>query len=195
MKFNLPTKKEDFYLIFVTIRLVLSIPKYLFLSLIIAFLSLTIFTVSQNLDFFFNSILGGFLPLENRLILFLELFPLIGAFYNISTGILLILLSVFIGINISLVVYHIFEHEFSASSGSVSLLGIVFGFLGAGCAACGSVLLLGILSLFGATSLILLLPFHGIEVSFIAFIALFLSTYWIADGMREGEIAGCPIDI
>jgi hypothetical protein len=52
-----------------------------------------------------------------------------------------------------------------------------------------------VLSLFGASGLVLLLPLGGLELSILAVVALLLSTYWLADGMRGGEIRGCPVDL
>ncbi|MFC6724776.1 hypothetical protein ACFQE1_10400 [Halobium palmae] len=52
-----------------------------------------------------------------------------------------------------------------------------------------------VFSLFGASGLLLLLPLEGLEFSLLAGVALVLSMYWIADGMRGGEVNGCPVDV
>ena len=67
--------------------------------------------------------------------------------------------------------------------------------LGAGCAACGPAVLVGLLSLVGAAGLLTLLPFEGLELTALAALALVLSIFWIADGMRGGMIRGCPVDV
>jgi hypothetical protein len=54
--------------------------------------------------------------------------------------------------------------------------------------------LVGLLSLVGASGTVLL-PFDGLEFTALAVVALVLSSYWLADGMRGGEINGCPIDL
>jgi FtsH-binding integral membrane protein len=71
----------------------------------------------------------------------------------------------------------------------------VLGTLGAGCAACGSAVLLGLLSLVGVSTTLLFLPLDGLEFALGAVVVLTLSIYWLADGMRGGEINGCPVDI
>jgi len=71
---------------------------------------------------------------------------------------------------------------------------VILGALGAGCAACGSAVLAGVLSLVGASGLALLLPLDGVEFAALASVALVLSMYWLADGMRGGSIDGCPVD-
>lgn len=63
----------------------------------------------------------------------------------------------------------------------------------AGCAACGSAVLAGLLSLFGVAGAGTLLPLDGLEFSLLALVALVLSIYWVAEGMRGGEIRGCPV--
>lgn len=70
---------------------------------------------------------------------------------------------------------------------------MVLGTLGAGCASCGSVLLVGVLSLAGASGVLAALPLDGLEFALLAICALLLSTFWIADGMRGGTVPGCPI--
>jgi hypothetical protein len=51
-----------------------------------------------------------------------------------------------------------------------------------------------VLSLVGATGLLTLLPFEGQAFTVLAAAVLVLSMYWLADGMRGGEIRGCPVD-
>jgi hypothetical protein len=71
----------------------------------------------------------------------------------------------------------------------------VLGTLGAGCAACGSAVLAGLLSLVGGSGLLLLLPLDGLEFALGSGVVLLLSVFWLADGMRGGEINGCPVDV
>jgi hypothetical protein len=93
------------------------------------------------------------------------------------------------------VAYHVREHGLSAEGSGGSAIGVFLGLLGAGCAACGSAILVGVLSLVGAAGLATALPLEGLEFSGLAVVALLLSTYWLADGMRGGEIRGCPVDL
>lgn len=191
---RLPTRRKDIRLIGRTTRLVLSVPLYAVLAVVVSFVSLTAFTVSQNWGFFTGTVVGGNLPLTNRLVILSEFYPFVGTFYGTAASVAMVVIAVLAGVNIALVTYHFREHEISASGGGGSLVGVVLGLLGAGCAACGSAVLLGVLSLFGAGGLVLALPFDGLEISLLAVVALLLSTYWIADGMRGGEVAGCPIE-
>ncbi|ERH01735.1 MAG: hypothetical protein J07HN6_01292 [Halonotius sp. J07HN6] len=192
---RLPTRREDIRLIGRTMRLVLSIPAYAVFGVVAAVTSLTLFSLSQNLTLTADLIVGGSLPLADRLVLVVEQYPFVGTNYSAVDGAALLLVVSLVGANLTLVTYHLREHDLSAAGSGGSLLGVALGVLGAGCAACGSAILLGVLSLFGASGLVLLLPLGGLELSLLAVIALVLSTYWVADGMRGGEIQGCPITV
>lgn len=192
---TLPTSGADLRLIARTARLVLAIPSYAVVALSAALAALSVFVLTQNLTLVNDIVLGGNLPLWNRLRVLLALYPFLGTSFGTFTGLAVVVIAALIGVNLAMVIYHFREHGVSARESSGSAAGAFLGTLGAGCAACGSVFLAGIFSLFGASGLLLLLPFDGLEFSLLAVIPLVLSMYWIADGMRGGEINGCPIDI
>lgn len=195
MGIRLPTGRQDIRLMLRTVRLVLSIPTYAAFAIVVAWVSLTAFSLTQNLTLVTDLIIGGSLPLSERLILIREQYPFLGTNYSVINGTALVGVVALIGANLALVLYHFLEHDLSASGSGGSMVGVALGLVGAGCAACGSALLLGVLSLFGASGLLLVLPLGGLELSLLAVGALLLSTYWLADGMRGGRIQGCPIDV
>jgi hypothetical protein len=49
--------------------------------------------------------------------------------------------------------------------------------------------------LFGVGSSLLFLPLDGLEFALAALVVLTLSIHWLADGMRGGEVAGCPVEL
>ncbi|WP_435067208.1 hypothetical protein [Haloplanus sp. C73] len=172
-----------------TTRLVLGGPGYAALAVVAAAVALTGFVLSQNLATVGDT-LAGRVPAT----ILLELYPFVGTSYGPATGLLVVSVSLLVGVDVALVAYHVREHRLSAESGGGSLLGVVLGTLGAGCAACGSAILAGVLSLFGVAGLATLLPLDGLEFALLALVALVLSIHWLADGMRGGEIRGCPVD-
>ena len=174
-----------------TTRLVLSGPGYALLALVASALALTVFVLAQNLPLVGDVLVGGSLPLGTRLTVLVGLF----LSFEPATTLLLLLIAALTGIDAALVTYHLREHHVSLGEGGGSLLGVVLGTLGAGCAACGSVLLAGVLAAVGAGGLLTLLPLEGLEFAVLALGALVLSVYWLADGMRGGEIRGCPVDL
>jgi hypothetical protein len=187
---SVPIRAADWRLMGRTARLVLGGPRYALVAVVAAAVALTGFVLSQNLRFA-GDVIAGPVPASALL----ELYPFVGTSYGPVTGSVLILVAAFVGVDIALVAYHVREHRLSAERGGGSLIGVVLGTLGAGCAACGSAILAGLLSLFGAAGLVTLLPLDGLEFTLLALVALVLSIHWLADGMRGGEIRGCPIEL
>jgi hypothetical protein len=191
---RVPTTGSDVRLVARTARLVLSLPAYALLATLAAAATLAAFVLSQNLPLVGDVVVGGSLPVATRLRIALELFPFVGTSYSVLSGGALVVVSVLTGVNLAMVAYHVREHGLSPQGGGGSLAGVVLGALGAGCAACGSAVLAGVLSLVGASGLALLLPFDGVEFAVLASVALLLSMYWLAEGMRGGRIGGCPVE-
>lgn len=191
---DLPTRGEDWRLVGRTARLVLGVPRYAVLALAAAVVGLTLFVYTLNAGLVNALVLGGSLPVENRVGILLNLYPVISptAYTLVETAVLLVVAGL-VGVNIALVAYHLLEHA-SLRGGTGSAAGVVLGTLGAGCAACGSTVLAGLLSLFGATGLLALLPLDGLEFALASLAVLALSLYWLADGMRGGMVRGCPVD-
>jgi hypothetical protein len=190
---RVPTSIDDWRLVGRTVRLVLSLPLYAVLAIGYAVLGLSLFVFSRNLALLQQVVLGSNLPWGSRATVIVELYPFVGTAYTALQGAVLVLTAVLIGINMAVATYHVREHRLSVGQGSGSFGGIVLGTLGAGCAACGSAVLAGLLSVAGASGLLLALPLDGLEFSVLAVFVLLLSLYWLADGMRGGEIAGCPL--
>jgi hypothetical protein len=175
-----------------TARLVLAGPVYAALAVVTALLALSAFVLGQNLalaEFALTAPLG----LGDRATILFGLYPFLGTNYGLVAEVLLVVIAALAGVDVAMVVYHFREHGVAVKEGSGSTVGLVLGALGAGCAACGSAVLAGLLSLFGVAGAATLLPFDGLEFSVLALVALVLSIYWVADGMRGGEIRGCPI--
>ena len=189
----LPSSGEDWRLVGRTARLVLSVPTYAVVALLAAGVSLSLFVFSLNLPLV-ELALTGTLPTSARFTILANLYPFVGSAFDPVQGGLLVAVAVLFGVDVAMVTYHLREHGVSLSGGGGSALGAVLGALGAGCAACGSALLVGVLSLFGVSASLLFLPLDGLEFALLALVALLLSMFWVADGMRGGRVAGCPVD-
>lgn len=192
---RLPTRADEWRLVGRTVRLVLSIPEYAVLSVTYTILGLSLFVLSRNVAVLRQVIIGGDLPLATKGVILVELYPFIGIGYTALQGAVLVTTAVLVGVNLGVATYHFREHGLSVGQGSGSIGGIGLGLLGAGCAACGSAVLAGLLSIAGASGLLLALPLDGLEFSALAMLALLLSLYWLAEGMRGGDIGGCPVDV
>lgn len=190
---RLPTRRADWRLMARTMRLVVGIPVYAALAVTSAVVALSLFVLPTNLPLVGDLVVGGSLPLGSRLAILLELYPFVGTDYGLLQGGVLVLTAALVGTNVALAVYHLREHRVSLATGSGSLAGVVLGTLGAGCAACGGAILAGLLGVFGVSGALTLLPLDGLEFALLALAVVVLSVYWLADGMRGGEIRGCPV--
>lgn len=193
-RIRFPTRAADWRLVGRTVRLVLGGPAYAAVAVLAALGALTGFVVSQNLALVGDVVVGGALPPWNRLAVLLGLYPFLGTSFSAPAGVALLLVAGLVGVDIALVAYHVREHGVSLQAGGTGFAGTVFGVLGAGCAACGPVVLVGLLSFVGATGALTLLPLDGLEFTLLSAVALLLSIYWMADGMRGGTVRGCPIE-
>jgi hypothetical protein len=192
---SLPTRRADWRLMARTIRLVLSLPAYAVLAYVAAVTALSTFVLSQNPQFVSAVVINGSADPVSRMRALLGLYPGFGSAYSIPVAVLLLSISVLVGVNIAMLVYHVREHELGAREGTGSAAGVALGIVGAGCAACGSAILGGVLALVGAGAALTLLPLHGLEFALLGLGAVLLSLFWIAQGMRGGEVAGCPVEI
>lgn len=190
---RLPTTRADWRLVGRTAWLVLSIPAYAGLAALFTWLTIGVFVFSRNLSVLRRVILFGDLPVVDRLRMFVAMYPGLGISYTLAQSALLLATAALVGVNLAIATYHLRTHRASLRKGSGSVGGVVLGTLGAGCASCGSALLVGLLSLAGASGVLAVLPLDGLEFALLAVCALLLSTFWIADGMRGGTVAGCPI--
>lgn len=191
---SLPIAGDDWRLMGRTARLVLSVPTYAVFAFVTGILSLTVFVFSLNLPLV-QFALTADLAMAARATILLNLYPFVGTAFDALQGSLLVVVAVLFGVDLSMVTYHLREHGVSLSGGGGSAVGAVLGALGAGCAACGSAVLVGILSVFGITTSLVFLPLDGLEFAVLALVTLTLSIYWVADGMRGGQVAGCPVDV
>lgn len=114
-------------------------------------------------------------------------FTLLSAFFVILTAVLF-------GINIALLTYYIRRRQiknYNTTHHLASIGGIVSAALGIGCAACGSVVLTAVFGLFGAGSLLLLLPFNGAEFGLVGIVLLFFSIHYLI--LRIQDPLMCPV--
>ncbi|WP_435177905.1 hypothetical protein [Halorussus sp. AFM4] len=195
---RLPTRADDWRLMARTVRLVLGAPRYAALAVVAAVVALSAFVLGQNLALAEFAVTAPIDPSDRATIL-LGLYPFLGTNYGPVAELLLVAVAGLSGVDVALLGYHFREHGLGGWEGEAGnaagggTVGLVLGALGAGCAACGSAVLAGLLSLFGAAGATTVLPFDGAELSVLALVALVLSIYWVADGMRGGEIRGCPV--
>jgi hypothetical protein len=122
------------------------------------------------------------LSLWTKLSFFFTLYGTLSTNYSLLSAGNLLLVSILFGMNIALLVYYIRRQQIASANVTAhvtSISGLVSGLLGIGCAACGSVILTGLLGAFGASGILLFLPFHGAEFGLIGVFFLLLSIRYL----------------
>lgn len=189
-----PTSADDWRLMDRTVREVLSRPRYAALGVVVAAVALTVFVVSQNRQIVLDIVVFGTdIPLAERVRFMSDLYPFLGPAYGSVHGGLLVAVAALLGVNVSMVGYHIAELGLVAREGVTGAIAFLFGTVGAGCAACGSAVLVGVLSLFGVTGALTLLPFEGLEFLALALFAIAISIFTLARAIASDE--ACPVDL
>ena len=127
------------------------------------------------------------IPLSQKLGIPLSLLGSIITNFTILSALSTIAIAMLFGINVALVVYFLRRKigEVKQMGITNGFLGITSGIVGIGCAACGSLLLTSVLSLFGASSILAFLPLAGGEFSILAVILLVISTHTIAKQIQQ----------
>jgi hypothetical protein len=113
--------------------------------------------------------------------------------FTLFSGAYTVALAVLFGINIALLTFYIRRRQEVSRNTKIhlsSVAGLVSGIFGIGCAACGSVIITSVLGLFGASSLLLLLPFHGAEFGVLGIVLLSISIRYLMKHINDPLV--CP---
>lgn len=115
-------------------------------------------------------------------------FTLLSASYTIAIAVLF-------GMNVSIIVYFLRRrvNDVRQAGMATGLFGITSGVIGMGCAACGSFLLTSLLSLVGASGILVFLPLNGGEFGIFGVALLGTSLYMTAKKIQNPAI--CKITI
>lgn len=151
--------------------------KYNFFIIIISSIALIFFiSISQDFSLFKTALFNDSLSISNRLFLLSQLLPLFNTYSIFIYDLLIILISIFISLNLILI-YQSYKYKQISKSGSyTSAFGIIIWVLGIGCISCGAAIITSLLSIVGFTSLLLILPYNGIEFLVFSIILIIIST-------------------
>lgn len=133
----------------------------------VAFLVLSAALLLPNWSVLWQILTSNSLSLLTKLEFFISLYASITTNFTMLSAGYLLLISFLFGVNVALLTFYIRRRQEMTNSKHIhiaSIGGFVSAFLGIGCAACGSVVLTAVFSLFGAGSLIALLPLHGVNL-------------------------------
>ena len=121
------------------------------------------------------------LPVTKRVSLFLSTLFNTNIFIELNILFLVVAVAIFSGLVISLLYTYVkIREKILLRQGLYSGFGMIFAIFGLGCAACGTVLLQTIFSLFGFGELLAIFPYHGIEVGYLGLTLLIINAYTLS---------------
>ena len=132
-------------------------------------------------------------PLTTKLNIALSLLGGIGTNFSLLSAGYTIAIAVLFGINVAMIVYLLKQKHVAAAGQNIAIGsgGVASGVLGIGCAACGSLILGGVLPSLGAAGALAMLPLNGEEFGILSVALLVVSLLLISK-----NIAGpgaCPL--
>lgn len=157
---------------------------------IISLLYIAIFAFIMNSSLIVDALTGSF-SLEYKFSLISALIQGVWTSMGGAGFIILTFTALLTGANLALLWQYIravkgFKNLHIVMSGNV-----VLGLVGSGCAACG----LPLLSLLGLSGVILYLPFHGTELSYIAIFLLLISFFLLMRSVQQSQACKVPVRI
>ncbi|MEK6903375.1 MAG: hypothetical protein AABW64_01880 [Nanoarchaeota archaeon] len=167
---------------------VLTKKKYLALFFAVTILFFLFNLLMQNL----RLLIGGITKYSwnSYIIIFANVFVGSLAMLPLHSRVLLVMISILVGVVLSLLVFKISVARKQAFIGTKSAtLGAIFGLAVPACAACG----IGLLSLIGLGSVLWYLPFKGTEVAVISVVFLSFAVYQLNNGLKECDV--CQINL
>ena len=110
----------------------------------------------------------------------LIIFTSFGTFFTnftLASQVLILITAILAGINMALIMHYVRKRASAQKAAGTSLLGILIGFIGIGCASCGSVVLSSLIGVSATAGVVNFLPLHGAEFALIG-IAILLWASW-----------------
>ena len=164
-----------------TLISVLRKPLYLSLTSIVAWLILSVSILFPNASLLWQVMGSSSMTLFAKIQFVATFYGALVTNFTPFSATYTILISLLFAINVSLLVFYIRrQRSIFKGVGHVSVAGVgglTAGFLGIGCAACGTFVLTSLLALIGAGSILTILPLKGQELGVLAVGLLAYSVY------------------
>ena len=163
-------------------------PLYLLIASIVALAVFSIAVWMPNFALIYEVLLSDTAGVLERVSFVLSLYGSIITNFTIVSASYTILIAVLFGVHISLLVFYIRTRRVkninAQSVGWLGMSGVISGFLGVGCAACGSLFVSSVLTASGA-GVLLFLPFGGKEFGYLGVGILAYAIYSLSKKIKE----------
>lgn len=162
-----------------SIRLVFSKAAYVGIAILTAAVVFTVAVWLPNFALITQVVTSNSASLSEKVSFLTSLYGSIQTNFTVVSASYTVLIAILFGVSISLFVYYLRRQQgFTQSSASATgLAGLVSGFFGVGCAACGTFILTSVLGLIGAGGILTYLPLGGEEFGLLGVALLGYSIY------------------
>ena len=171
------------------IRRVFLRPFYILLALLVAALTLSGLLLLPNKAVLFDVLFSSAVTVSAKFSFVVSLYGSLGTNFTFLTASYTVLISLLMGVNVSLLWYYgARARRLSKVDRTITLTsigGFVSGLFGVGCAACGTILVAGLLKLLGIAWLLTYLPLHGAEFGVVGVGLLAFTTYLLAKRISD----------
>jgi hypothetical protein len=166
---------------------------YTLIATIVALCVFVVATWLPNLGLLWQIAISSSVPLLYKATVLARFAGSIATNFTVLSGLYTIATAVLFGTNAAMVIYYLKERRRASTRTGVlaGLGGLASGFVGVGCAACGTLVLSPILSFVGAAGLVALLPFEGQEFGLLGVALLGFSIALVAKKIAEPLV--CPV--
>jgi hypothetical protein len=171
-------------------HLILKHTPSLIVGVFVSSVVLTVVAMVSNVSLLSQIVFDPTVSLSTKVQFFVSLYGSLISNQTIMSGIVVALIALLVGIQAMLITYYVSmmrQARLTRRVGASSLGGIIAGFLGIGCAACGSVILTAVLSGTGG-ALLLLLPFQGLELGFLGIGLLVYAIKKLLEEIEKGRV-------
>jgi hypothetical protein len=178
------------------LALVFSKGGYVLLAAIITLATFVLTTWLGNLGLVWQIATSQWLPMADKAKILLALIGSISTNFTVFSAFCAIAIAILFGMNIAVITYVFREHRrLGSQSGQIvtatSLGGLISGWFGIGCAACGTFVVSPALAFLGAGALVTALPFGGEEFGALGVGLLSLSL--VMSAKRIGQPVICQV--
>ncbi len=169
---------------------------YALIAIIVALFVFVGATWLPNLGLIWQITVSPSVPLLDKATILASLVGSIATNFTVFSSVYTTAIAVLFGMNAAMLTYYVRQRQRAnmrtgRTGAAAGLGGLASGFVGIGCAACGTLVLGPVLSFVGAAGLVALLPFKGQEFGALGIGMLSLSIFLVAKKIVEPLV--CPI--
>jgi len=175
------------------LREVFKKPSYISLAVVVSFLIFFVSIWLSNFGLLKLTLTSKIFSLSTKFKILYTSLESIRTNFTPLSGVLIVLLAIMVGINIAMLVYYFKKKSALEKTAGTSVFGIIAGFLGIGCASCGSVLITSLIGVGATAGILRFFPLAGAEFSILGVVIVAWSTYLVAQKIHSPLACDIPM--